>query len=162
MGHFRPLFYFCLFYCTICRLNFADVWIWTAALWCQKGPLFQLSHNHCPCWLFYLSQWDDWFDIWFDSSCCYAVMYYHRTVISKTSRHKCCSAFLRLSSRTHWRAPSRPALPSTPWSSTTAGCRTQLKLNIAPTDTGNARIRWVFPVQGYEGAGKGIQPLKAL
>ena len=29
-------------------MKFADVWIWTADLWCWKRPLYQLSHNHCP------------------------------------------------------------------------------------------------------------------
>ena len=49
MGHSRSLFlYFCLFYFTIGRQNFAGVWIWTADLWCWKRPLYQLSHNHCP------------------------------------------------------------------------------------------------------------------
>ena len=49
MGHFRPLFlYFRLFYCTIGRLNFADVWIQTWDLWSWKHPPYQLSHNHCP------------------------------------------------------------------------------------------------------------------
>ena len=28
--------------------NFADDWIQTVDLWCQKRPLYQLSHNHCP------------------------------------------------------------------------------------------------------------------
>ena len=49
VSHSRPLFYyFCLFYCTIGRENFADVWKWTADLWGWKRPLYQLSHNHCP------------------------------------------------------------------------------------------------------------------
>ena len=33
---------------TIGRLNFADVWIRTTDLWCQKGPFCPLNHNHCP------------------------------------------------------------------------------------------------------------------
>ena len=52
MGHSRTLFlYFHLFYlynCTMGRLNFADVGIRTADLWCRKRPLYQLSHHHCP------------------------------------------------------------------------------------------------------------------
>ena len=50
MGHSQPLFlYFCLFYLiTICRWNLADVGDWTADLWCQKQPLYQLSNHHCP------------------------------------------------------------------------------------------------------------------
>ena len=49
MGHSWPLFlYFCLFYCAIGRYTFADVRIQSADLWCQKRPLYQLSHNHCP------------------------------------------------------------------------------------------------------------------
>ena len=49
MGHSQSLFlYFCLFYCKIDRQNFADVWIQTVDLWCQKQRLYQLSHNHCP------------------------------------------------------------------------------------------------------------------
>ena len=27
---------------------FADEWIQTAGLWCQKRPLYQLRHNHFP------------------------------------------------------------------------------------------------------------------
>ena len=47
MGLSRTLFlYFCIFYCTIGRNFFADVWIRTADLWCWKRPLYQLSHNH--------------------------------------------------------------------------------------------------------------------
>ena len=49
MGHSRTLFlYFRLFDCTIGRYDFAEVWIWTADLWCWKQPLYLLSHNHCP------------------------------------------------------------------------------------------------------------------
>ena len=29
------------------NINFADDWIWTADLWYQKRPVYQLSHNHC-------------------------------------------------------------------------------------------------------------------
>ena len=35
-------------------VKFADDWIRTVDLWCQKRPLYQLSHNHCPLrYLFY-------------------------------------------------------------------------------------------------------------
>ena len=33
------------------NINFADDWIRTADLWYQKQSLYQLSHNHCPCFL---------------------------------------------------------------------------------------------------------------
>ena len=42
------LFLSFLFKCTIGRYDFANVWIWTADLRCQKRPLYQLSHYHCP------------------------------------------------------------------------------------------------------------------
>ena len=29
-------------------IRFADDWIRTVDLWCRKGPLYQLSHDHCP------------------------------------------------------------------------------------------------------------------
>ena len=49
MGHSCPLFlYFCLFYCTIGRLNLASAWIQSTDLMGWKQPLYQLSHNHCP------------------------------------------------------------------------------------------------------------------
>ena len=32
---------------------FADDWIWTADLWYWKRPLYQLSHNHFPTFVFY-------------------------------------------------------------------------------------------------------------
>ena len=30
------------------RIKFADDWIQTADLFCQKEPLYQVSNNHCP------------------------------------------------------------------------------------------------------------------
>ena len=30
------------------NMNFADHWIQTLDLWCQKQQLSQLGHNHCP------------------------------------------------------------------------------------------------------------------
>ena len=50
----RPLFlYFRLFNTVgdskkMFNVNFAEVWIRTADLWCRKLPLYQLRHNHCP------------------------------------------------------------------------------------------------------------------
>ena len=34
-------------------LEFADDWIWTADLWCQKRLLYQLSHNQYPAIVFF-------------------------------------------------------------------------------------------------------------
>ena len=52
MGHSRPLFhYFRLLNkvdSTDVIESFADDWIQTAYLWCQKRSLYQLSHNRCP------------------------------------------------------------------------------------------------------------------
>ena len=55
-GHFRSLFlYFRLFNTVYSEKNkcplqkVADEWIRTADIWCRKWPLYQLSHNHCPC-----------------------------------------------------------------------------------------------------------------
>ena len=48
-----PLFFF-IFVFSIqltvnnAQFNFADDWIQTVDLWCQKRLLYQLSHNHCP------------------------------------------------------------------------------------------------------------------
>ena len=47
MGHSGLFFVFSIFICTIGRYNFADDWIRTVDLWCQKQPLNQLSHNNC-------------------------------------------------------------------------------------------------------------------
>ena len=50
MGHSRPLFLF-FFISMYNRENFfANAEIWSKELWCWKGPLYQLSHTHCP-WL---------------------------------------------------------------------------------------------------------------
>ena len=40
--------------------KFTDDWIQTAAVWCRKQQLYQLSHNHCPG----LSVWPDWAIYW--------------------------------------------------------------------------------------------------
>ena len=32
-------------------------WIWTEDLWCQKRPLYRLSHNHCPSCAFLFGLW---------------------------------------------------------------------------------------------------------
>ena len=58
LGHSRPHFiYFRLFYCTIGRSKLIDGRIWTMDLWCQKRPLYQLSHYYFPffCLLFEFS-----------------------------------------------------------------------------------------------------------
>ena len=35
------------------NIKFADNWIQTVDLWCQKQPPNQQSHNHCPLsWMF--------------------------------------------------------------------------------------------------------------
>ena len=54
MGYSRPLFIFSFSISfdnkQILNVNFADDWIWTADLWFQKRPLYQLCHNqglHC-------------------------------------------------------------------------------------------------------------------
>ena len=56
MGQIRPLFlYFRLFntvYSKYSILFLADDWIWTVNLWRRKWPLYQLSNNHCPLFLF--------------------------------------------------------------------------------------------------------------
>ena len=54
MAHFQPLFlYFLLFDTIDCKLTFnikfANDWIRTLDRWYWKGLLYQLSHNHCPC-----------------------------------------------------------------------------------------------------------------
>ena len=53
-GHSRPLFLYFRLFNTVYRkhmfhINFADDWIWTMGLWYCKRPLYQLSHNRCPC-----------------------------------------------------------------------------------------------------------------
>ena len=48
MGYSRPLFlYFCLFK-TVDLKQWSIKIFRTTDLWCQKRPLRQLSHNHCP------------------------------------------------------------------------------------------------------------------
>ena len=44
------LFFFNFVFSTVQLVDkvFADVWIWTVDLLCQKRPLNQLSHNHWP------------------------------------------------------------------------------------------------------------------
>ena len=44
MGHSRSLYFF--LFNTIVFVKILDDWIWTAALWCWKRPLYQLSLNH--------------------------------------------------------------------------------------------------------------------
>ena len=47
MGPCRPLFR--LFNAVVSEdMNFADDWIQTSDLCCQKRPLYQLSQHHCP------------------------------------------------------------------------------------------------------------------
>ena len=60
MGHSRPLFFFIFVFSmqlTVykCSINFADDWIRTADLLYRKRPLYQLSHNHCPNYYYFLS-----------------------------------------------------------------------------------------------------------
>ena len=33
------------------NINFAKYWSCNADLWYQKQPLYQLSHNHFPCFI---------------------------------------------------------------------------------------------------------------
>ena len=53
MGHSLPLFFIFVF-SIIQLVENLDCKVWTAGLWCQKRPLYQLSHNHCPEPNFYL------------------------------------------------------------------------------------------------------------
>ena len=53
MRHSRPLFrYFRIFDSVdskqMFNIKFARELIRTVDLWCQKQPLYQLGHNHCP------------------------------------------------------------------------------------------------------------------
>ena len=52
MDHSQTLFLYFVFSMqlteNIVYINFADDWIQTADLWCQKRSLNQLSHKHCP------------------------------------------------------------------------------------------------------------------
>ena len=60
VGHSRPLFlYFRLFNTQLtvnkCSINFANDWIRTADLWNRNRPLYQLSHNHRPLFVYFHS-----------------------------------------------------------------------------------------------------------
>ena len=51
-NHFPASFLFSFFntvdFKQMFNINFANYWIRTRDLWCQKWPLCQLSHNQCP------------------------------------------------------------------------------------------------------------------
>ena len=62
VGHSRPFFiYFCLINTfdikqvnNCLKINLADDWIQTSDLWYWKRPVYQLSHNHCPFYIYRL------------------------------------------------------------------------------------------------------------
>ena len=48
MSHSRPLFLYCYLFFTVDSNQMFYIKVRPADLWCQKRPLYQLSHNHYP------------------------------------------------------------------------------------------------------------------